>query len=108
MRVLLRLLKLLGAHRWRVALAVALAVGTMASNVGLLSVAAYLIAASALQYGLSQLTLSMFLVQIFGILRASLRYLERLVSHDLTFKLLADMRTWFYGRLEPLAPARLL
>ncbi len=108
MRVLARLLKLLSAHRWRVALAVALAVGTMASNVGLLSVAAYLIAASALQYGLSQLTLPMFLVQIFGILRASLRYLERLVSHDVTFKLLADVRTWFYGRLEPLAPARLL
>ena len=108
MRVLVRLLKLLGAHRWRVALAIALGVGTMASNVGLLSVAAYLVAASALQYGLSQLTLSMFLVQIFGILRASLRYLERLVSHNVTFKLLAGVRTWFYGRLEPLAPARLL
>jgi ATP-binding cassette subfamily C protein CydC len=80
----------------------------MASNVGLLSVAAYLVAASALQYGLSQFTLSIFLVQIFGILRASLRYLERLVSHDVTFKLLADVRTWLYGRLEPLAPARLL
>ncbi len=50
MKVLMRLLKLLGAHRWRVTLAVALAVGTMASNVGLLSVAAYLVAASALQY----------------------------------------------------------
>ncbi len=108
MRVLVRLLKLLGAHRWRVALAVALGVWTMASNVGLLSMAAYLVAASALQYGLSQLTLPMFLVQIFGILRASLRYLERLVSHDVTFKLLAGMRDWFYGHLEPLAPARLL
>ncbi len=71
MRVLVRLLGFLGAHRWRVMLAVALGIGTMASNVGLLSVAAYLIAASALQYGLSQLTLSMFLVQIFGISRAA-------------------------------------
>ncbi len=108
MRVLVRLLGFLGAHRWQVALAVALGIGTMASNVGLLSVAAYLIAASALQYGLSQLTLPMFLVQIFGISRAAFRYLERLVSHNVTFKLLADLRSWLYGRLEPLSPARLL
>ncbi len=108
MRMLARLLGFLGAHRWQVAFAVALGIGTMASNVGLLSVAAYLIAASALQYGLSQLTLPMFLVQIFGISRAAFRYLERLVSHNVTFKLLADLRTWLYGRLEPLSPARLL
>jgi ATP-binding cassette subfamily C protein CydC len=106
--VLLRLLGFLGRHRWRVALAVVLGVGTMASNLGLLSVAAYLVAASALQYGLSQLTLPMFLVQIFGISRAVLRYLERLVSHNVTFRLLADLRTWLYARLEPLSPARLL
>ena len=108
MRVLTRLLGFLGAHRLQVALAVVLGIGTMASNVGLLSVAAYLIAASALQYGLSQLTLPMFLVQIFGISRAAFRYLERLVSHNVTFKLLADLRSWLYGRVEPLSPARLL
>ena len=102
------MLGFLGAHRWQVMFAVVLGIGTMASNVGLLSVAAYLIAASALQYGLSQLTLSMFLVQIFGLSRAAFRYLERLVSHNVTFKLLADLRTWLYGRLEPLSPARLL
>ena len=108
MRVLVRLLGFLGRHRWRVALAVALGAGMMASNVALLSVAAYLIAASALQLGLSQLTLPMFLVQIFGISRAALRYAERLVAHNVTFKLLASLRTWLYGRLEPLSPARLL
>ena len=108
MRVLVRLLGFLGTHRWQVMFAVILGIGTMASNIGLLSVAAYLIAASALQYGLSQLTLPMFLVQIFGISRAAFRYLERLVSHNVTFKLLANLRTWLYGRLEPLSPARLL
>ncbi len=108
MRVLVRLLGFLGRHRWRVGLAVALGAGMMASNVALLSVAAYLIAASALQLGLSQLTLPMFLVQIFGISRAALRYAERLVSHNVTFRLLASLRTWLYGRLEPLSPARLL
>ena len=108
MRVLARLLGFLGPYRWRVVLAIALGAGTMVSNIGLLSVASYLIAASALQYGLSQLTLPIFLVQIFGISRAVFQYLERLVSHDVTFRLLADLRTWLYGRLEPLSPARLL
>ena len=108
MRVLVRLLGFLGRHPWQMVLAVALGVGTMASNVGLLSAAAYLIAASALQFGLSHLTLPMFLVQVFGISRAVFRYTERLVSHNVTFKLLADLRVWLYGRLEPLSPARLL
>src|SRR3712207_2092700 len=31
-----------------------------------------------------------------------------MVSHNLTFGLLASLRTWFYASLEPLAPARLL
>jgi ATP-binding cassette subfamily C protein CydC len=31
-----------------------------------------------------------------------------MVSHSLTFRLLADLRTWFYARLEPLVPGRLL
>jgi ATP-binding cassette subfamily C protein CydC len=108
MRVLVRLLKFLSPHRWQVALAILLGVGTMATNIGLLTVAAYLIAASALKILLSQLALPMFLVQVFGASRAFLRYAERLVSHNVTFKLLADLRTWLYGRLEPLSPARLL
>jgi ATP-binding cassette subfamily C protein CydC len=48
------------------------------------------------------------LFRLLGISRAGARYAERMVSHDLTFRLLTNMRTWFYGRLEPLAPARLL
>ncbi len=40
--------------------------------------------------------------------RAVFRYLERLVSHDVTFRLLAKLRVWFYEKLEPLAPARLM
>ncbi len=36
------------------------------------------------------------------------RYAERLTSHNVTFRLLARLRTWFYRALEPLAPARLM
>jgi ATP-binding cassette subfamily C protein CydC len=47
-------------------------------------------------------------VRFFGITRGIARYFERLVSHDVTFRLLARLRTWFYEKLEPLAPARLM
>src|SRR5260221_12389497 len=43
-----------------------------------------------------------------GFARAVSRYTERLVAHDVTFRLLAQLRIWVYSRLEPLAPARLL
>ena len=33
--------------------------------------------------------------------------LERLTTHEATFRLLAGLRTWFFERIEPLAPARL-
>jgi thiol reductant ABC exporter CydC subunit len=47
-------------------------------------------------------------VRFFGISRGVFRYLERLVSHNVTFRLLARLRVWFYEKLEPLAPARLM
>ncbi len=39
--------------------------------------------------------------------RGVFRYLERLASHQVTFRVLAAIRVWFYAAIEPLAPARL-
>lgn len=108
MRTYLRLLSFLAPYKWRVALAVFLGVATVVSNVGLLATAAYVISAAALVAYISLLTLPIFFVRIFSVSRSFSRYFERLVSHDATFKLLGQVRTWFYGRLEPLAPGRLL
>jgi ATP-binding cassette subfamily C protein CydC len=107
-RVFLRLLGFLRPHLPRVALAVLLGVATVASNVGLLATAAYVISAAVLVPLLGYLAVPVYLVRLFGVSRAGARYAERMVSHSLTFKLLADLRVWFYARLEPLAPARLL
>jgi ATP-binding cassette subfamily C protein CydC len=107
-RVFLRLLGFLWPHKWRVALAILLGVVTVVSNVGLLGVAAYVISAAAVVPYLSVLAIPVYLVRLFSVSRAVSRYAERLVSHDATFELLASLRTWFYGRLTPLAPARLL
>jgi thiol reductant ABC exporter CydC subunit len=80
---------------------------TVASGVGLMATSAYLISRAALQPSIAELQVAIVGVRFFGIARGLARYLERTVSHDVTFRLLARLRVWFYAALEPLAPARL-
>jgi ATP-binding cassette, subfamily C, bacterial CydC len=90
--------------RW-IALSVLLGAATVASGVGLLAASAWIIATAALQPSIAVLEVAIVSVRFFGITRGVFRYLERLVSHEVTFRLLARFRVWFYTRLEPLAPA---
>jgi ATP-binding cassette subfamily C protein CydC len=93
---------------WRgVMLSVALGVLTIASSVALMMTSAWLISACALHPSIADLSVSIVSVRFFGIARAGFRYLERIVSHDTTFHLLAQIRVEFYRAIEPLAPARL-
>ncbi len=106
--LVLRLLHFLnGSWRW-VALSVFLGALTVGANVGLMGTSTWLIASAALHPSIADLQMAIVGVRFFGLARGLLRYLERLVSHDVTFRLLARLRTWFYARLEPLAPARLM
>ncbi|MDA8346806.1 MAG: thiol reductant ABC exporter subunit CydC [Thermaerobacter sp.] len=43
-------------------------------------------------------------VRFFSIGRAVFRYLERLASHDVTFRMLAAIRVWLYARIEAQPP----
>jgi thiol reductant ABC exporter CydC subunit len=106
-QVLSRLLGLLWSFKGRVALAALLGFLAIGSSVGLLATSAILISAAALQPSIADLSLAIVSVRFFGIARAVFRYLERLVSHTVTFRLLTRLRTWFYASLEPLAPAGL-
>ena len=108
MREFLRLLRFMRPYWWRVLLGVLLGVATVASNVGLLATAAYVISAAAVVPFLVLLTVPVYLVRLFSVSRAVSRYAERLVSHEVTFRLLAELRTRFFIHLAPLAPARLL
>jgi thiol reductant ABC exporter CydC subunit len=107
MKMLFRLLSFLSAFRWPAAFAILLGCIMIASNMALLGMAVYLIAAAALAPLLVTLTLPIYIVRFASVSRAGSRYLERLVSHDVTFRLLAQLRIWVYSRLEPLAPAYL-
>lgn len=90
---------------WRFALGSILAFFTIAAGIGLMALAAFLISMCALSPPFGQLRLAIVGVRFFGTIRAVFRYFERLVTHDITFKLLRRYRVWFYERFEPLAPA---
>ncbi len=101
-----RLLKLASPIKQWMLLAALLGSITVLSGVGLMATAAYLISAAALHPSVAALGIAMVGVRFFGIARGVFRYLERLVSHRATFRLLTNLRTWFYAALEPLMPAR--
>jgi thiol reductant ABC exporter CydC subunit len=103
-----RLLRLLVPFAPQMALAVLLGVATVGSGIALLATSAYLIAAAALHPSLAALQLPIVGVRFFGIARGVFRYLERYVSHSVTFLILARLRVWFYRAVEPLVPARLM
>jgi thiol reductant ABC exporter CydC subunit len=72
-----------------------------------MATSAYIISVAALQPSIAVLQVPIVGVRFFGISRGIFRYLERYVSHDVTFRLLSQFRVHFYKALEPLAPARL-
>ncbi len=103
-----RLLSFLrGSWSW-VALSVLLGSLTIGSSVALMGTSSWLISMAALHPSIAVLEVAIVGVRFFGIARAVFRYLERLVSHNVTFRLLGRLRVWFYEKLEPLAPARLM
>lgn len=77
---------------------------TIVANTGLLAVSAILISISALMPPLLDLMPMSAAVRLCGISRALFRYWERLASHSITLKLLADLRVWYYQQLLPLVP----
>jgi ATP-binding cassette, subfamily C, bacterial CydC len=101
------LLRLAPAPRKRLAGAALLGALTVVFGVGLMATAGYLISRAAERPEILSLMVAIVAVQFFGIGRPVLRYLERLASHDMTLRVLGRLRTRFFQRIEPLAPAEL-
>ena len=113
MRALIPFIRLFRRQLWWLILGAGLAAATLLASVGLLSLSGWFLSAAAYA-GLSYqaaLQFNFFLpaagVRFFSLVRIGARYGERVVTHEATFKLLADLRLWFYKRLVPLAPAHL-
>jgi ATP-binding cassette, subfamily C, bacterial CydC len=94
--------------RWKLlAASSALAAGAVLAGVGLLTTSGYLISRAAQRPDILALGVAIAAVRGLAIARAALRYGERLVSHDLAFRTLADLRGRFFHRLVPLVPGGL-
>jgi ABC-type transport system involved in cytochrome bd biosynthesis fused ATPase/permease subunit len=81
-----RLSNLLTPFSGRIVLSMLLGFATIASGVGLMATSAYLISAAALHPSIAELQVAIVGVRFFGLSRGVFRYLERLVSHDITFR----------------------
>jgi ATP-binding cassette, subfamily C, bacterial CydCD len=106
--IFLRLISFLVGSWNLVALSIFLGALTIGANISLMGTAAWLISTAALHPSIAALGVAVVGVRFFGLSRAVFRYLERLVSHGVTFRLLSNLRVWFYEKLEPLAPACLI
>lgn len=101
------LISLVVQHKRWILLSILLGFLTIGSTIGLLGTSAYLISRAALQPSIAALNVAIVAVRFFGLTRGIFRYLERLATHETTFRILARLRTWTFATLEPLAPARL-
>ncbi len=107
MRELRALLALARPLAGRILGAVLLGAATVGSGIGLMATSAWLIASAAFHPSIGELQVAIVGVRFFGLSRGVFRYAERLLSHAVTFRLLARLRVWFFRRLEPLVPGRL-
>ncbi len=101
------LLRLAPAPRSRFMVAATLGALTVVFGAGLMATAGYLISRAAEQPPILSLGVTIVVVQFFGLGRPLIRYFERLTSHDVALRVLGGVRTRFYQRIEPLAPAQL-
>ncbi|MDM7853949.1 thiol reductant ABC exporter subunit CydC [Cellulomonas alba] len=103
-----RAVALLEVDRRRAVEAVLLGALALGCSVALAAVAAWLIARASQMPPVLQLSVATVAVRAFGIGRGVLRYVERLVSHDLALRGMTTLRTSLYERLAAGAPAATL
>ncbi|MBN1530459.1 MAG: hypothetical protein JW895_15460, partial [Thermoleophilaceae bacterium] len=94
--------------RWRLlARSVALGTAALVAATALLAVSGYLISRASQRPDVLALGVAIAAVRGLAVARAILRYLERLASHDLAFRTLADLRGRFFRAIVPLVPGGL-
>ncbi|MFA0346041.1 cysteine/glutathione ABC transporter ATP-binding protein/permease CydC [Vibrio sp. 10N.222.55.C6] len=112
MRDLLPYLKLYKKHWFGLSLGMLLAFATLSASIGLLTLSGWFISASAVAgLTIARETFNYMLpgggVRGLAMSRTAGRWGERVVSHNATFKLLTDLRIFFFKKLAPLIPGRI-
>jgi ATP-binding cassette, subfamily C, bacterial CydC len=104
---LLRLLAMARPLRGRLLLAVAAGAAATGCGVALLAVSGFLLSRASQHPSILAISVAVVAVRAFSVGRGVSRYLERLGSHDVAFRVLAEVRGAIWRRLETLAPAGL-
>ena len=106
-------LRLMLQQRKWLALGLALTLACLLSGLGLLGTSGAFLTGTAIA-GLSAASIQAFNfflpsagVRFFAIARTVTRWLERVVTHDATFRLIGNLRVWLYQRLVRLSPRQL-
>lgn len=112
MRDLIPYLKLYKKHWFGLSLGMLLAFLTLFASIGLLTLSGWFLSAAAIAgLTIARETFNYMLpgafVRGFAMGRTAGRWGERVVSHNATFKLLTDLRIFFFSKLAPLIPGRL-
>ncbi len=114
MKPLLFFIKQLSFYRRELMIGIMLSITLAISSIALLSLSGWFISAAAFA-GLSIATASVFnyflpagMIRFLALIRIASRYADRVINHHYTFKILTQLRVWFYEKLIPLSPARLL
>jgi ATP-binding cassette subfamily C protein CydC len=105
-------LRLFKPHGWWLVGGIVLALLTTFSTIALLTLSGWFISASAIAgLGGDVLLINFMLpaaqIRALAITRTLGRYAERLVTHEATFRVLTEIRVWFFAQLIPLALGRL-
>lgn len=109
MKALLPFLTLYRRHILRLLVGIVLAVVTLLASISLLTLSGWFLAATSLA-GFAGIYSFNYMLPAAGvrgtaISRTVARYLERLVSHDTTFRVLQHLRVFTFSKLLPLSPA---
>src|SRR3990167_1385322 len=114
MNSLLFFIKKLTAYKRELLVGILLSITLAASAIALLTLSGWFISAAAFA-GLTIISASVFnyfipasLIRLLAFILILSRYGDRVVNHDFTFRILSNLRVWFYKKLIPLAPAHLL
>jgi thiol reductant ABC exporter CydC subunit len=102
---LLRLLRLARPLRGRLLVAVAAGATATGCGIALLATSGFMLARASQHPNIIAISAAVVAVRALSVGRGTFRYGERLASHDVAFRVLADVRVSMYRRLERLAPA---
>ena len=108
MSELWRLLKLFSSYKLWIIGGIFVSLASVLANIALMAISGWFIAAMGIA-GVTGAAINYFtpaaIIRACAIIRTGGRYVDRVVTHEATFGIIARLRRWFYNHLEPLAPA---